>query len=428
MRDPRPLSIEQAASDRAGSVVSETPGSSGQSGSVGAPTSALNHSRAAFYNRLKSRLLDLSNAASPPTAAAQDEASEEPGNQAPTDPKTLFLAGLFVIAVVAVLYIAQAVILPIVLALVLKLLFQPVMRQTDRLHVPRIIAALLATTFLVAVLASIFAILSGSASHWFSQLPQGASRLEDKFSFLHAPADVLRQLNDAIDRVLSGNTRVVATEAQTQHLALPEVLLAGTGALLDTSLSTLVLLFFLLAIGDTFLRRLVEVLPRFRDKRQAVDISMQIERDIGSYLVTVTGMNIIVGLATTLGMYLCGLGDPILWGVIAFVLNYIPILGPIAGFALLGLVGFVSFDNLGAACIPAIIYIAIHVVEGEVLTPMLLARRFTLNPAVIVMSLIFWYWMWGVAGAFLAVPLLAISKVICERFRPLVAFGHFLGN
>ena len=102
--------------------------------------------------------------------------------------------------------------------------------------------------------------------------------------------------------------------------------------------------------------------------------------------------------------------------------------GLVAGFALFGLVGFLSFDNLGTACLPAVIYIGVHIAEGEVLTPLLLAKRLTLNPALIVMSLIIWYWLWGVAGAFLAVPLLAITKIVCERFRPLMAFGHFLGD
>lgn len=352
-----------------------------------------------------------------------------PVDPAPVDPKTVFLAGLFIIAMLAVLYVGQPVILPMVLAIILKLLFQPVMRQADRLHIPRILSALVATAFLITALASLAAILSGSAGAWFSQLPQGMSRIEQKLSFLQAPAELLKQLDGTIDRVLSGSTSAeTPATPPSGRLSLPAAFLSGTGTILDLSLSSFLLLFFLLAAGDTFLRRLVEVLPRFRDKRQAVDITMQIERDIGTYLLTVTAMNLGVGLAMTLGTYLCGLNDPILWGVIVFVLNYVPILGPIAGFALFGLVGFLSFDNLGTACLPAVIYIGVHIAEGEVLTPLLLAKRLTLNPALIVMSLIIWYWLWGVAGAFLAVPLLAITKIVCERFRPLMAFGHFLGD
>lgn len=368
-------------------------------------------------------------ASSPAIAAAPGPADDDQTvvGFGPIEPKTAFLAGLFIIAVATVLYVAKAIILPMVLAFVLKLLFQPVIRQSDRLHIPRVISALLATIFLLVALTALAAILSGSATAWLSQLPQGLSRIEQKLAFLHAPAQLLRQLDGTIDRLMGGGG-TAATPPPAGHLSLPEALISGTGTILDVSLSSLLLLFFLLASGDTFLRRLVEVLPRFRDKRQAVDISMQIERDIGTYLLTVSIMNLLVGLATTLGMYLCGLHDPVLWGVIAFILNYVPILGPMAGFLLFGVVGFLSFDDLGPACLPAIIYIGIHVAEGEILTPMLLASRLTLNPAIIVMSLITWYWLWGVAGAFLAVPLLAITKIICVRFRPLMAFGHFLGD
>jgi predicted PurR-regulated permease PerM len=371
--------------------------------------------------------------ASTPTGAGTDEGDAT--FPRPLTAQTVFLSGIFTLAVITALYLAQAVLLPVVLAIVLKLLFQPLMRYADRFHIPRPLSALLAMVILVFALTGAVTALSGSAGAWFSNLPQGMARLEQKLAFLHEPINVLRHLDKTIDHVLTGNIdSQPAPEGgqpstdQGYHMSLPGALLAGTGAILDVSLCTLLLLFFLLSSGDTFLRRLVEVLPRFKDKRQAVDISAQIERDIGAYLLTVSAMNLCVGFATGLGMYLCGLGDPVLWGVIAFILNYVPILGPIAGVALFILVGFMSLDEIWAACLPAVIYLGIHVVEGEILTPNLLAKRLTLNPVLVVVSLIFWYWLWGVAGAFLAVPLLAITKIIFSRFRPLAPLGHFLGG
>jgi len=137
-------------------------------------------------------------------------------------------------------------------------------------------------------------------------------------------------------------------------------------------------------------------------------------------------MNAAVGVTTALAMYLCGLGDPLLWGTTAFLLNYIPILGPLFGVCIFALVGMLSFESLWWALLPPVLYFGIHLVEGERLTPMLLARRFTLNPVLIILSLVFWFWMWGVLGAILAVPMLAILKIISERLRPLKALGHFL--
>ncbi len=203
-------------------------------------------------------------------------------------------------------------------------------------------------------------------------------------------------------------------------------MLTTTRSLASGLLETALVLFFLLISGDTFLRRLVEILPRFRNKRQAVDISQQIERDISAYLLTITMMNLVVGTATGLVAWACGLDDPVLWGAVAFLLNYIPILGPMLGVSIFVLVGLLSTNVLWLALLPAGAYLLIHIIEGETVTPILLARRFTINPVLVVLALVFWYWMWGVAGAILATPMLAITKIICDRIRPLMAFGHFI--
>ena len=190
--------------------------------------------------------------------------------------------------------------------------------------------------------------------------------------------------------------------------------------------TTVVLLFFLLVSGDLFLRRLVEILPTFSNKKQAVEISREIESNISSYLATISLINLGVGILTGIATYFCGLSDPILWGTVAFLLNFVPILGPLCGVAILLLAGLLTFDPLWQAALPAGIYLLVHTIE-ETITPLLLARRFILNPVLVIISLIFWYWMWGIAGALLAVPLLATVKIVCDRIKPLMALGHFLG-
>jgi predicted PurR-regulated permease PerM len=187
-------------------------------------------------------------------------------------------------------------------------------------------------------------------------------------------------------------------------------------------------LFFLLVSGDIFLHRLVEILPRFGSKRQVVDISQQIESDISAYLVTITIMNASVGIAVALVMWLTGMGDSIFWGTVAFLLNFVPILGPVLGVAIFLLAGMLTDYPLWQALVPAGLYFGIHLIEGETVTPMLLARRFTLNPVLVIISLVFWFWMWGIPGAILSVPMLAIAKIVCDRVRPLAAFGHFLAG
>jgi predicted PurR-regulated permease PerM len=208
--------------------------------------------------------------------------------------------------------------------------------------------------------------------------------------------------------------------------AFMATLFAGTRTFASGLFTTVLFLYFLLVSGDTFLRRLVEVLPHFGAKRQAVDISLQIESDISAYLVTITIMNAVVGIAAALVTWLTGIGDPILWGTLAFVLNYAPILGPALGVLIFLFAGLLTIDVLWQAFLPAGLYLAIHLIEGEAVTPLLLARRFTLNPVLVIVSIVFWFWMWGIPGAILSVPMLAIAKIICDRIRPLAALGHFL--
>ena len=151
-----------------------------------------------------------------------------------------------------------------------------------------------------------------------------------------------------------------------RDLGITGALFAGTRSVLDGLFTTVLVLYFLLVAGNIFLRRMVEILPTFGNKRQAVDISQQIQEDISAYLVTITAMNAAVGVTTAVAMYLCGLGDPLLWGTTAFLLNYIPILGPLFGVCIFVLVGMLSFESLWWALLPPALYFGIHLVEGEI--------------------------------------------------------------
>jgi predicted PurR-regulated permease PerM len=137
-------------------------------------------------------------------------------------------------------------------------------------------------------------------------------------------------------------------------------------------------------------------------------------------------MNAAVGIATALAMWFTGVGDPILWGTVAFLLNYVPILGTALGILIFLFAGLLTHDTLWLALLPAGLYFGFHLIEGETVTPMLLAKRFTLNPVLVIISLVFWFWMWGISGAILSMPMLAITKIICDRLQPLAKFGHFL--
>ena len=367
--------------------------------------------------------LSPAQAAPPVLAEAADDEAEMP---LPSDPQTFFLCGIFALSVFATLYLASPVILPIVLAFVLKLLLQPAVRLLQRVHLPRPVGALLTVFLAMGTLVGVVAGLSVPAANWAAKLPEGIPRLEAHLVVLKNPILALQKVIQQAQEVADNPGQKGSTIAVRPDLGLSGALYTGTREVLGGLFTTVLVLYFLLVAGDIFLRRVVEILPTFSNKRQAVDISQQVEEDISAYLVTITAMNAAVGVATALAMYLCGLGDPLLWGATAFLLNYIPILGPLLGTVIFLLAGMLSFDSLWWALLPPALYFGLHLLEGETLTPMLLARRFTLNPVLVILSLVFWFWMWGVPGAILAVPLLAILKIICDRLRPLKAFGHFL--
>lgn len=370
------------------------------------------------------------------TGSASDNAADSPVVRSrvesemplPQNPSAVFLGGLFVLALLTCANLAKEVALPVVMAIILKLLLQPAMRFLERLRIPRGIAALAIIALLFTLIGGFGEFLREPATSWATRLEEGVPRLQERVRIVTVPLNSLKRFMTRAQAVVGASatpSKSVDTTVSPPS-EFETTILAGAQKFATQFMTTFLILFFLLMSSDTFLRRLVEIVPRFRDKRQVIEISHQVETDISSYLVTITVMNIVVGLATGVTMWALGLENAILWGAIAFLLNYVPILGPLTAMVIFLGVGMLSLEPLGMAFMPMIAYALIHAFEGQAITPLLLARRFTLNPVLVVVSLIFWYWMWGVPGAILAVPMLAITKIVCDRIRPLAAIGHFL--
>jgi len=350
-------------------------------------------------------------------------ASEDDEMPLPTDPKTIFLGGLFIFAGMAVLYVAAEIVMPLVLAIVLKLLLQPLVRLLERIRIPRSVGAIVAVLLVLTTFAGTISLLAGPAATWAEKLPEAIPKLKDGLGFLQGPINAAQHLIRQVDG-MAGASGSQAPALRPSNLIGP--ILSGSASATSGLFTTLLILFYLLVSGETFLRRLVEILPRFRDKRSAVELSIDIERHVSMYLVTVTCINALVGIAAGCVMWACGVANPLLWGAVAFVLNFVPILGPLLGVVIFLLASVLALGVGWIALLPVGLYFGIHVIEGEIATPMLLARRFTINPVVLILALIFWFWLWGVTGAILAVPLLAVTKIICDDLRPLRAFGHLL--
>jgi predicted PurR-regulated permease PerM len=360
--------------------------------------------------------------------SVREEPAPEKGEPIPL-PRELvptLLTGILVVLVLFALYFSAALMVPFILAFTLNFLLQPAMRGMVRYHVPKIIAAFLILAMFMGALAALGSSLAGPAAGWIARAPETLSRLDGRLDAIRGSLKQMQRATSEVDKITE-NPATAGTSVTLKGPGLRGFVFSGTRSMVTGFLTMLILLFFLLISGDLFLRRLVEILPTLSDKKQAVEISREIERNISSYLITISIMNIGVGVATGIAMYLCGLADPVLWGAMALLLNYLLLVGPLVGVVVLGLVGLSAFDPIWHALLPAALYLVIHLAESQLITPLLLARRFTLNPVAVIIALLFWYWMWGVAGALLAVPLLAAFKITCDRIRPLMALGHFLG-
>lgn len=341
----------------------------------------------------------------------------------------LFLAA---VAAILALYFGRELLLPLVFALVLRLLLAPVQRiLAEHARLPAWGAAIVLVLALFVAISILTAAVSVPGTRWLQKAPETLPVLREKIAVLRQPLDYLQEhLQELESAATAPRQEVVPVPAVTVKPAsgFAATLASQTAASLVRFFTTMVLLFFLLSAGDRLLRAFVEILPRYSEKRQTVEIASEIEHHMTHYLLLVTLMNAIVGAATGLAMWAFGFADPILWGTAAFLLNYIPILGPLTGVIMFFAVGILTFESPWSALLPAGIYLLIHIAEGELITPMLLAERLIINPVLVVISVFFWSALWGIPGALLAVPLLAIFKIFCDRVDPLKPVGHIIGS
>ncbi len=269
--------------------------------------------------------------------------------------------------------------------------------------------------------------LSKPAADWIKKAPGTLRQLEQKAGFLRMQVG---ELNRSIEE-LKNVTQVEGEQkpqVQVQGPSAAGAVLSGTREVLLKGAVIFILLYFLLASGDLFLLKSVRVSPDLQGKKQVVEIIRTIEQHVSQYLYTVTIINFLEGLCIALGMYLIGMPDPVLWGVMAAFLIYLPYIGPLFGIFIVTIVALFTFDNVSHALLAPGLYLVLEVLQGYIITPMVLGYRFEITPAVILIWLIIWGWMWGIAGALLAFPMLTAFKILCDYFEELSPIAEFLGR
>jgi len=343
------------------------------------------------------------------------------------------LAGLFALALFVALYVARAVVMPIVMALILSLIFAPIVRLLARGHIPQGLSAALVLITLMGALGTGIYYLAEPAQNWLEKSPKTLNQLGKKLSHFTEP---VQQVSIATEQVAMMSTAIAGTNDKgrksnvvTLKSATPmESLINAVQRFALALVSVLVLFYYFLASGDQFIRKVVSVTPDAENRKRAVDIAQQIEREVSTYLLTVTLINI--GLGTAVGLALWGLGvpNPALWGVMVGLLNFIPYIGDFASFITLTLVGLLSFDEVGRALAVPLTFYVLTALEGYFVTPQLLGLRLRLSPVAIIVSVLFWGWLWGLCGALLAVPILVAVKTFCDRVDSLKVFSPFLSD
>jgi predicted PurR-regulated permease PerM len=343
------------------------------------------------------------------------------------DARHVALVGLFLLAVFYTLHLAQAFFLPVVLAILLDFLLSPVVRALRKIGLPEPLGAAIVMLGLLAVLVIGVYRLAGPASEYIARAPESIEAARDKLRGMRGSVAQMTDAAEQVERAAAGD------EVQTQQVeikgpSLTRQIFGGTTAALSAATVVIFLTYFLLAAGDLFLQKLVGVLPQFKDKRVAVTIARETEAQISLYLFTTTLINIGVGVVTGIAMYLLGLPNAVLWGVVAAVLNFVPYVGAVANTILLALAASIAFEDTSRVLLVPGIFLALNLIESNLVTPAIYGNRMKLNTVALFVGLVFWWYIWGVPGAILAVPIMATLKIACDHIESLAPIGEFLGK
>ncbi len=335
---------------------------------------------------------------------------------------TSALVGL---AVLYTIYFARELLLPVTAAYFLKLVLTPPVRWLRRRGVPEAVGAALVLGAALGVVGLGAYQFVGPANDWLARAPKILRQASGELRAWKKPVENLSLAAQQVEAM----TEVSADKAPSVEMRGPRLtslLFESTSDFIAAAVASLILLYLLLASGDLFLRKAITILPRLEDKVAAVDLSRELERNISSYLLTVSLINVGLGLVVGVSMHFLGMPSPYLWGIMVAVLNFVPYLGPLATVIILTLVAYVTFEDFGRAVLVGGVYFAVNAVESYFVTPAILGRRMRMNPVAIFIAMIFFGWAWGIYGLLLAVPILAMVKLLCEHVEPLQAVSELI--
>ena len=321
--------------------------------------------------------------------------------------------GLFILATLWAIYVAQNVVVPVLLAWATATIVLPLVKWMERYGVPRVFAAVLVAALFLALIGFLVLLLSAPLAYWLGRASYVGALLREKLQSFSQPLSLLQDLQKGLHEIGSGSGRVLKVEAQSTNI-VTTIFSIATPVLSQFVLFVGALIFYLI-YRQQFRNAVVLLLPE-RDARLATLKTLnEIEDNMTTYFGTFTLINIVLGLVAAGLTWFAGLPNPMLWGVLAGVLNFLPYLGPAIVIGTLAVVGLLVHPTLAEAAVAPLLYTAIVTVEGHFITPTILGRRLEINPFAVFLAIALCAWMWGPLGAFLAVPLLMVIAAIVHH-------------
>lgn len=356
------------------------------------------------------------------------EKKVEPTRDVDHHRRRLAIRLLFILVMLGLLYtlsLAKQLLVPMVLAFLFSLVLAPSVRWLERLYLPRpvgagIIVLVLLTVFSYGVSESVTPV-----SNWIDSAPAALSKIELKVYPIKKTVEAVSKTAEQVDRITSVDQKPAV---KIQDGSLREALYSNARSLIVGTVMAIILLYFLLSWGRILLLRLARHLPQRGSRHHFLVLSKILEVEVSRYLATITLINVCLGVLVAAVLLMVGMPNPVLWGVVAAILNFIPYLGGLVTVVFLGATALLSYDGMAVPLMVISSFIGLTIMEGQVLTPMIIGRRLALNPLVVFLSVVFWFWLWGVLGALMAVPMLIILKLIGEQVEFLRPVSSLLGR
>ena len=334
--------------------------------------------------------------------------------------------GIFILMTAAALYFARAFFMPVMLAFLLALTLTPIVRFLRKHGIPEVVSATLLVLLSIFVFASAGYLLSGPVVDLVNNSYSIGQQLTERLAPFRRPLERLMDVAHQLEALTEtsqepGVQRVAVAPSGVLSTAASNILEAGTSITI-----VFVLSLFLLASGTLFYEKIVQSFTSMTQKKRALRVVYDVEREISHYLLTVSVIN--AGLGTVIGLGLWGLGmpNPLVWGAAAALLNFLPYVGALMTILLVAVIALISFDTISYALLAPAFVVLCDIVEGQFVTPMVVGRRLEINAVAIFIAIAFWSWLWGFVGALMAVPLLVVAKVFCDHFESLSPVGNFL--